>query len=125
MVLHAGQQTPASDQGPGGRVDDRAYSVGVWPYCFLKARMKWLLSANCQWAASSERVGRPYGAVRASRASSSRRRRTYEVTDSPAAANARCNVRTDTLSSRASIVGESSGSARYLSARSFAAWARE
>jgi hypothetical protein len=41
--------------------------------CFLKARMKWLLSAKCQWAASSETLSRPDGAVSATWASSSRR----------------------------------------------------
>jgi hypothetical protein len=29
--------------------------------CFLKVRMKWLLSANCQWAARSETLNRPEG----------------------------------------------------------------
>ena len=67
---------------------ERAYSVGVLPYTFLKVRMKRLLSANCQWAASSVTLTRPACAVSASQASSSRRRRVYEITVSPAAVNA-------------------------------------
>src|SRR5487761_767115 len=45
------------------------------------------------------------------------------VTDSSPALNARCRVRMEPLSSRASIAAESSGSASRLSARSLAAWA--
>jgi hypothetical protein len=65
------------------------------------------------------------GEVRASRACSSRLARTQAVADFPVALNARCRVRTETLSLRASSAVERSGSASSCSARSFAARASE
>lgn len=56
-------------------VSRRANFAGVARYCFLKARMKWLLSVKCQSAAASETLSREPEAVSASAASSRRRRR--------------------------------------------------
>jgi hypothetical protein len=80
--------------GPPGCVGVRANSAGVRPYWLLKARMKWLLSAKCQRAASSATLGpRPAGVRSSRRACSSLRRRMYPATLSSTAANARCSVR--------------------------------
>jgi ribosome modulation factor len=86
--------------------DLRASSAGVCPYWALNARVKWLPSANWYRAATSDAPGRRSdGASSSSRACSSRLRRMYAATVSPAVSNARCSVRTETLSWRASAAG--------------------
>lgn len=71
--------------------------------------MKWLPSEKRQRAAGSDTVGRPKGARSSSRPRSSPLRRTYADTDSLPVVNARCGVRTEMLTRRASIAGDRSG----------------